>query len=107
MGDAIMEQCMPMGIMRNKDDFDGFVPAFQMLARTVEEQQEEKPKPNKAKFRIVGKNKKGKKRTCKYVKNKIENMSQEKAEKFCQKLTNKKKQNIVQTVAQFCPVACA
>merc|ERR1712194_304682 len=105
--DAVMEQCMPMGMMRNKDDFDRFVPAFKMLAQTAEEEQEEKPKSNKAKFKMNGKNKKGKRRTCKYVKNKIKNMSQEKGNKFCQKPTNKKKQNIVQTVAQFCPTECA
>merc|ERR1712194_174661 len=110
--DAVMEQCMPMGMMRNKDDFDRFVPGFKMLAQTGEKEQEENNvnnnKPNKSKFQLAGKDKT---RACNYAKNKIKKIVKKgkkgkKVRKFCQKTATNKK-NIVQTIAQFCPTECA
>jgi len=81
--DAVMDQCMPMGMLRNKKDFDNFVPPFQMLVANAEVQEEDnvnvdninskpknkKNKKNKKRKFTIGGGKK--KRTCGWVKNQI------------------------------------
>lgn len=107
--DAVMDECMPMGMMSNTEDFDKFVPTFRMLVPTVEEEVEEnvvivKPNTKKQKFRMDGKNKK---RPCKFVKKMIET---EGKDFVCDKPATKKswkKLNKIKTVGQFCPAECA
>jgi len=115
--DAVMEQCMPLGLMRTKSDFDNFIPQFTMLSSrtTVEEQEDNNNgdiiKPNKPKklkkFRMVGKKGIGKKqRGCKWVENQITKKGKDKIG-FCAKAARKNQKKPVKTVGEFCVEECA
>merc|ERR1712085_182689 len=111
--DAVMDECMPMGMMSTTEDFNTFVPKFRMLVPTEEEEEENivneeeeeenvvtvKPnKPKKKKFLFNGKRKK-----CKFV----EKMIAKKGKDFCNKPAKKKEGKKMKTVKEFCPAECA
>jgi len=111
--DAVMEQCMPLGLMRTKSDFDNFIPQFNMLSRTTmaEEQENNNGKPNQPKkpkkFRMVGKKGNGKKqRDCKWVEKQITKKGKNKV-KFCANAARKNKKKPVKTIGEFCLEECA
>merc|ERR1712194_592849 len=130
--DAVMDECMPMGMMSTPEDFNTFVPKFRMLVPTVEEEEEnivneekeenivneEEEEENivneeeeEEENVIVKPNKpkkkkflfNGRRKKCNFV----EKMIVKKGKEFCNKPAKKKEGKKMKTVKNFCPAECA